>query len=70
MEYMNLGSLSSLIKQITNIPEGMLGFIIFQVLKGLQVIHQKKIIHRDIKEGNILINRMGQVKLADFGIST
>ncbi|EGR30860.1 hypothetical protein IMG5_122170 [Ichthyophthirius multifiliis] len=43
--------------------------IIFQILLGLSQIHNKRIIHRDIKPQNILINDQGVVKIADFGIS-
>lgn len=71
---MNLGSLTSLIKQVKSIPEHILGLIIYQILKGLEYLHykhdpKKQIIHRDIKSNNILINRKGEVKLADFGIA-
>ena len=39
------------------------------MLVGLNFMHEKKIIHRDIKGGNILISEDGVVKLADFGLA-
>jgi len=36
---------------------------------GLAYLHEKRILHRDVKCGNILMNRVGEVKLADFGVS-
>lgn len=39
------------------------------MLQGLNQMHQQRIMHRDIKGGNILINDEGIVKLADFGLA-
>lgn len=39
------------------------------MLVGLQYMHKKRLIHRDIKGGNILISEEGIVKIADFGLA-
>jgi Protein kinase domain len=43
--------------------------IMKQILLGIEYCHRLKIIHRDIKTANILINSRGTVKLADFGLA-
>ena len=53
-----------------NIPEPVLGKIAFSLVYTLHYLHANlKVMHRDVKPSNILVNRKGEVKMCDFGIS-
>lgn len=43
--------------------------LMLQVLRAVQHAHGQLVIHRDIKPGNVLVDRNGQVKLLDFGVA-
>ncbi|KAK9461000.1 kinase-like domain-containing protein [Lipomyces oligophaga] len=73
MEYCAGRSLEAIYKHVKSrggrIGEKVLGHIAYGVLSGLSYLHERKIIHRDIKPQNILLDGQGQVKLCDFGVS-
>ncbi|KAJ3373076.1 Suppressor of Sensor Kinase (SLN1) [Allomyces arbusculus] len=66
MEYVSNGTLSSLVDG-SGLDEAVVQHIMYQILYGLQYLHSKKIVHRDIKPDNILMDQNGNVKLVDFG---
>ena len=70
MEFVENGSLSTMLKKYGRLPEALVGVYTVQVLGGLHYLHEQGVIHRDIKGANILISTEGRVKLADFGVAT
>lgn len=63
------GSLHNISKRFGKFPESLVAVYISQVLEGLVYLHDQGVIHRDIKGANILTNKDGTVKLADFGVA-
>ena len=73
LEYCQYGSLRDLLKKSKkkkiHLNENEISSIIYMVLKGLNFMHKKNLINRDVKCKNILVNKDGVAKLCDFGIS-
>ncbi len=68
MEYIEGNTLTSIIAKNRTISLSDILFIGAQVSGGLHAAHQKGLVHRDIKPGNIMITPDGKVKVTDFGI--
>uniref|UniRef100_A0A3P8NLS1 cyclin-dependent kinase n=1 Tax=Astatotilapia calliptera TaxID=8154 RepID=A0A3P8NLS1_ASTCA len=54
---------------VTGIPLPLVKSYLFQLLQGLAFCHSHRVLHRDLKPQNLLINAQGEIKLADFGLA-
>ena len=54
---------------LAQLKEEEIAIVLQYALRGLEYLHFKRKIHRDIKAGNILLNLEGHAKLADFGVA-
>ena len=69
MEYIDGYSLKSLLGKEGMIPEQQAIRYIRQIGEALQFVHEKSILHLDVKPSNILIDKQGNARLIDFGVS-
>lgn len=70
MEYCGGKTLKYLIEQGLYNDEEKVWCLLREILQGLHHIHDQGMIHRDLKPGNVLIDKNGHAKLADFGLAT
>lgn len=71
-QYLTLykGNITNIITKYGALPEKTVKVYAKQILAGLIYLHENKVIHKDIKGANILVDGDGTVKLADFGCSS
>jgi protein kinase/serine/threonine-protein kinase len=69
MEYVSGEDLKSFIRRSQQLVVGTAIFIAKQVCDGLAEAHRLGVVHRDLKPGNIMIDREGNAKIMDFGIA-
>lgn len=69
MEYLNGGDCSSLVRALGILPEEWAKKYMAEVVLGIEHLHSREIVHRDIKPDNLLIDQKGHLKLTDFGLS-
>jgi serine/threonine-protein kinase len=69
MEYVEGASCAELLRDRGRLEPAEVVEICAQACRGLDYAHRHGVVHRDVKPGNILRNREGIVKIADFGIA-
>ncbi len=69
MEYVDGGNLKEVINREAPLPTGQALEFAAQICDAIGYAHSRNLIHRDIKPQNILIDKSGRVKVADFGIA-
>ena len=71
LEYMDAGKLTKIITDRNNgdYSEAFCKYAIYCVVHAVKALHDKNIIHRDIKSDNVLMSFNGDIKLADLGFS-
>jgi serine/threonine protein kinase len=68
-EYLDYDLKKFLDMQKAPLPEKLVKSYAYQIIAGLCYCHCHRIIHRDMKPQNLLINQVGYIKLADFGLA-
>uniref|UniRef100_A0A2P2HZL7 STE20-like serine/threonine-protein kinase n=1 Tax=Hirondellea gigas TaxID=1518452 RepID=A0A2P2HZL7_9CRUS len=70
LEFCDGGAVDTIMVDLDRpLTEPQIAYLCKNLLEALDYIHKSKVIHRDLKAGNVLLTTNGGVKLADFGVS-
>jgi len=70
MEFCDAGSALDIMTSCKKtLTEEQISIIVSHMVQGLSYLHSHRVLHRDLKAGNVLLTSEGKAKLADFGVS-
>ena len=69
MEYCHWGSVGAYLRSGNRLKEDELREVVSCCLLGLSYLHNRNVMHRDIKPDNLFISESGVIKLGDFGLA-
>ena len=74
LPYMDAGKLTDICINRLKLKMNLLSeesckYLVYRICRGVRALHQRNILHRDIKSDNVFISRDGDIKLADLGFS-
>ncbi|MBA2314572.1 MAG: serine/threonine protein kinase, partial [Chloroflexi bacterium] len=69
MELVDGEDLASVIRRTGPMPPAQAARIAAAAARALEVAHRRGIVHRDVKPGNVMVDRDGRIEVADFGIA-
>lgn len=70
IEFCEGGAVDGIMNELEKpLTEPQIRYICHEICQGLSFLHKNRVIHRDLKAGNVLLTLSGDVKIADFGVS-
>ncbi|HEY6195898.1 MAG TPA: serine/threonine-protein kinase, partial [Candidatus Eisenbacteria bacterium] len=69
MEFVDGEDLASLLRRIGRLPSDKATEIAREICGGLAAIHDRGVLHRDLKPGNVMIDGRGRARITDFGLA-
>ncbi|MGH0031652.1 MAG: serine/threonine-protein kinase [Myxococcota bacterium] len=68
-EYVDGLDAASVLAKAGPLPPRIAALLALEIVRGLEELHARGLVHRDLKPDNVLVGRGGEVKIADFGIA-